>query len=78
MGGSVVYDFQSEEMSTAARGEKDSVGGLVEGSDVDNIGSRGEAVVGASHSDHEGIDSVGADVSNVVQSTRKWEVESIY
>lgn len=66
MGGSVVNDLQSEEMPTAARGEKDSVGGLVEGGDVDDIGPRGEAVVGASHSDHEGIDGVGADVSDVV------------
>ena len=53
-------------MPTAARGEKDSVGGLVEGGDVDDIVPRGEAVVGASHSDHEGIDGVGADVSDVV------------
>ena len=51
---------------------------MVEGGDVDDIGPCGEAVVGASHSDHERIDSVGADISDVVQSTRKREAESIY
>lgn len=75
--GCVVNDLQSEEVSTTARGEIDSVRGLVESGDVDDICSSGETIVSASHRDHERIYRIGAGISDVVQPAGEWETERI-